>query len=167
MSHPVVLTVVKSVCVQTGARGWRGAACQSLLYGVCQYQVSPSSLLASPRYTITPLHRGLRLSWACQHCQGWLPSSLSITLCLARRLEDRQPVSEQDCHQVTSEEDQSLDIVGLHTFAEYKLEVTSFLEFFNLTASQTVIGRTCEFTLIFRQKNTRYFQCLRDPCCGG
>ena len=73
-------------CVKTGARGWRGAACQSLLYGVCQYQVAPSSLLASPSYTLTPLHRGLRLSWACKHCQGWLPSSLSITLCLARRL---------------------------------------------------------------------------------
>ena len=96
-------------CVKTGARGWRGAACQSLLYGVCQHEVSLSSLLASPSYSVTPLHRGLRLSWSCGQCQGWQPSHFSITICLARRLEEpHQPAGDEDCQAWQLEEEVEL-----------------------------------------------------------
>ena len=132
-------------CVKTGARGWRGAACQSLLYGVCQHEVSLSSLLASPSYSVKPLHTGLRLSWSCGQCQGWQPSHFSITICLARRLEEpHQPAGQEDCQEVSSHHQHFRDIVGLHTFAEYKLEVTAFLEFYNLTSSHSLFGRTCK-----------------------
>ena len=131
-------------CVKTGARGWRGAACQSLLYGVCQYQVSTSSLLATPSYSITPLSAGLRLTWSCAQCRGWQPSLLSVRVCLTRRLDHHQLVTDQDCREVSSHQDQHLDILGLLTFAEYKLEITSDLEFFNLTSSHSLYGRTCK-----------------------
>ena len=134
-------------CVKAGARGWRGAPCESVLYGVCQYQVHLASLLAFPHFTTTPRHRGLTLAWNCSLCQGWQPSSLSITLCLQRRLEDRGASTGEDCREVTTEEEQSKDILGLQPFAEYKLEVTAFLEFFNLTTTTTLLGRTCKFLL--------------------
>ena len=35
-------------------------------------------------------------------------------------------------------------VLGLLTFAEYKLEITSDLEFFNLTSSHSMYGRTCK-----------------------
>ena len=135
-------------CVKAGARGWRGASCSSLLYGVCQYQVDLASLLASPTFSLTPRHRGLRLAWSCSLCQGWQPSSLSITLCLHQRLADRTASIEEDCREVTSEDEQSRDILGLQPFAEYKLEVTAFLEFFNLTTRTTLFGRTCKLLCI-------------------
>ena len=47
-------------CVKTGARGWRGAACQSLLYGVCQYEGSLSDLCIRLQVNncdgLSPLH---------------------------------------------------------------------------------------------------------------
>ena len=135
-------------CVKAGARGWRGAPCDSLLYGVCQYQVSPASLLASPAFSLTPRHRGLSLAWTCSDCQGWQPSSLAITVCLQRRLEDREAATEEDCREVTAEDEQSRDILGLQPFAEYKLEVTAFLEFFNMTSTTTLFGRTCKLLFV-------------------
>ena len=134
-------------CVKTGARGWRGAPCESLLYGVCQYQVRRASLLASPYFSLTPRDRGLRLDWNCSLCQGWQPSSLSISLCLQRRLMESTASTEEDCREVTTEDEQFTEIRGLQPFAEYKLEVTAFLEFFNLTTSTTLFGRTCELLL--------------------
>ena len=134
-------------CVKTGARGWRGAACLSLLYGVCQHQVRLPALLASPQFSLSPRHRGLSLAWNCSLCQGWQPSSLSLTLCLQRRLEDREASSQEDCRELTTEDEQFREIGGLQPFAEYKLEVTAFLEFFNLTTTTTLFGRTCELII--------------------
>ena len=131
-------------CVKTGGRGWRGAACESLLYGVCQYEVSLASLLARPKYHITPLHTGLRLAWTCKHCQGWQPSSLSIILCLHKRLGDSLANTGEDCREINTEAEQFRDILGLEPYAEYKLEVTEFLEFFNMTSSLTLFGRSCK-----------------------
>ena len=122
---------------------------------MCQYSVAPASLLARPQFTASPGPGSLQLSWDLA-LGGWAPSRLVITACHIEDLgaadtevtevaEVTEVVAARSCVELETElAGEAIIIPGLRTFAEYELQINSTLEFFNLTSSTRVRGRTRE-----------------------
>ena len=59
-------------CIKTGAGGWRGGLCDTLLHGVCESRVT--RVLAHPAsLTVSSGHRLLAVRWD-KSSDGWVPS---------------------------------------------------------------------------------------------
>ena len=116
---------------------------------MCQYSVAPASLLARPQFTASPGPGSLQLSWDLAS-GGWAPSGLLITACHLADLgtadtEVTEVAAARSCVELDTElAGEAIIIPGLRTFAEYELQINSTLEFFNLTSSTRVRGRTRE-----------------------
>ena len=119
---------------------------------MCQYSVAPASLLARPQFTASPGPGSLQLSWDLAS-GGWAPSGLLITACHLADLgtadtevtEVTEVAGARSCVEVDTElAGEAIIIPGLRTFAEYELQINSTLEFFNLSSSTRVRGRTRE-----------------------
>ena len=116
---------------------------------MCQYSVAPASLLARPQFMASPGPGLLQLNWHLTS-GGWAPSGLLITACHLADLgtadtEVTEVAAARSCVEVDTElAGEAIIIPGLRTFAEYELQINSTLEFFNLTSSTRVRGRTRE-----------------------
>ena len=115
---------------------------------MCQYSAAPASLLARPQFTASPGPGSLQLSWDLTS-GGWAPSGLLITAChladLGTDTEVTEVAAARSCVEVDTElAGEAIIIPGLRTFAEYELQINSTLEFFNLSSSTRVRGRTRE-----------------------
>ena len=122
---------------------------------MCQYSVAPASLLARPQFMASPGHGSLQLNWHLTS-GGWAPSGLLITACHVADLgaadtevtevaEVAEVAGARSCVEVDTElAGEAIIIPGLRTFAEYELQINSTLEFFNLSSSTRVRGRTRE-----------------------
>ena len=113
---------------------------------MCQYSVAPASLLARPQFTASPGPGSLQLSWDLAS-GGWAPSRLVITACHVADLgaADTEVAAARSCVELETElAGEAIIIPGLRTFSEYELHINSTLEFFNLTSSTRVRGRTRE-----------------------
>ena len=97
---------------------------------------------------VTPRQQGLDLTWnwdTCITCRGWKPSYVSLSVCFVASLDGNNTTvgDDEECLEMESGRNpDSILIDNLRSFSEYKIKVDAKLEFFNVSSSALVVGRT-------------------------
>ena len=136
-----------SCCIKTGQRGWRGEKCSALLHGVCQYQAGSKNLASLKDIVTTPGAFGIDVAWTVGN-EGWAPSLVTVRGCSVKSLNTDPRAGNEEigehCTEKEVEAGSEVFLDDLHPFTEYNIILTSALDYFNESASYTVVGRTCQ-----------------------